>query len=103
VNVSQAARLLIFVCCLLYQGGLYIPNSSLQFPKPSQTMMTSMNVHASISETDLATTPLSADDLAKAIQIALRDLKHPVNGAPIVWPAPIRVVVEGNGPETRPY
>jgi hypothetical protein len=66
-------------------------------------MMTSMNVHACISEADLTDTSLSADELAKAIHNALHNLKHPVTGTSLTWPAPIRVVVEGDGPEMRSY
>lgn len=66
-------------------------------------MMTSMKVHTSISEAHLTDTTLSADELAKAIHNALHNLKHPVTGMPVTWPAPICVIVEGDGPELRSY
>jgi hypothetical protein len=65
--------------------------------------MNTMIVHARISENDLSQTGVSPNDLAKAIQIAIQNLKHAASGEPIALPSPVQVLVEGDGPEMRCY
>lgn len=65
--------------------------------------MQTMFIHAKISENDLSQTGVAPNDLAKAIQIAIQNLKHPASGEPIVWPSPIQVLVEGDEAEMRCY